>query len=117
VRPLFKAPREDGSWFRAELDCGEFQNQASKIGSLGSGTLFTFLKIFENFDLQIPEKDSEMNKMNSKKLTDLTRTALATLLFVVACLVGDTSTSAITAKTPATTTTSYLGNISTRGLC
>jgi hypothetical protein len=21
VRPLFKAPREDGSWFRAELDC------------------------------------------------------------------------------------------------
>jgi hypothetical protein len=22
VRPLFKAPREDGSWFRTELDCG-----------------------------------------------------------------------------------------------
>jgi hypothetical protein len=23
VRPLFKAPREDGSWFRAELDCSQ----------------------------------------------------------------------------------------------
>ena len=23
VRPLFKAPREDGSWFRAELDCSK----------------------------------------------------------------------------------------------
>jgi hypothetical protein len=25
VRPLFKAPREDCSWFRAELDCSAVQ--------------------------------------------------------------------------------------------
>jgi murein DD-endopeptidase MepM/ murein hydrolase activator NlpD len=36
-------------------------------------------------------------------------------LFVVVCLVGDTSTRASTAATTTTTTTSQLGNISTRG--
>jgi hypothetical protein len=75
-----------------------------------TGVLQNFLKIlkiFENSALQIPEKDSEMN---SKKLTDLTRTALGTLCVVV-CLVGNTSTGAITA-----TTSSQLANISTRGL-
>jgi streptogramin lyase len=29
VRPLFKAPREDDSWFRAELDCSENNQQFS----------------------------------------------------------------------------------------
>src|ERR1700680_1838654 len=28
MRPLFKAPREDGSWFRAELDCTQSSQQS-----------------------------------------------------------------------------------------
>jgi endosialidase-like protein len=39
VRPLFKAPREDGSWFRAELDCSSTIRPQQKMKTRNMTTL------------------------------------------------------------------------------
>jgi hypothetical protein len=70
VRPLFKAPREDGSWFRAELDCS-YAVQQSSLNYQNNK-----YENFENFARRFPYLVGEMQFQTTREHRTAQKTKL-----------------------------------------